>query len=137
MRVLDWIGRVAVLVLSTLATLAIVGSLVSVSAPDVLERGPERGPEHGEATGEMAIEPVPTPDPTGVTQTPVAAPDSIGNGGVGDGQMAMPAPQRTPDLIRWLRALTYAVLGLAGFVAVLAIVAMRATAHLGAIADRR
>ena len=57
--------------------------------------------------------------------------------GAGTRSIASVGSRDMREIAEWLRALTYAVLGLAGFVAVPAIVAMRATAHLGAIADRR
>ncbi|HVI98120.1 MAG TPA: hypothetical protein VM657_03555 [Sphingomonas sp.] len=126
MRALDWIGRVLVLVLSALATLSIVASLVSVSAP--IE------PERREGEIARVAEPLPEPQPR-VTSAPGPA-DTRMTADDGTGRIEAPADRDAREIARWLRALTYAVLGLAGFVAVLVIVAMRATAHLGAIADR-
>jgi hypothetical protein len=125
-RALDWIGRVLVLVLSALATFAIIASLVSVSAPVT--------PEPGEGgAGEITATPNPRPP---AASTPATTEPSAATGN-GTGVVQAPEARDSDEIARWLRALTYAVLGLAGFIAVLVIVAMRATAHLGAIADRR
>ena len=127
MSALDRIGRVLVLVLSTLATLSIVASLVSVSTPAAPDNA-----ERGEV--EIAIEPEPpraVSTPSAERATPAASMD------VGGGPARTAEKRGSQETARWLQALTYAVLGLAGFVAALTIVAMRAAAHLGAIADRR
>jgi len=122
------LGRLLVLVLSGLATFAIIGSLVSVSRlssanapqPQPAEQRTEAPPpvDRGDATQEPATGQMPSASGDAATARPIAA----------------KAPER--GIERWLEALTYAVLGLAGFVAVLVIVAMRAAAHLGTIADR-
>jgi hypothetical protein len=127
MKALDWIGRVLVLVLSTLATLSIVASLVSVSAPGTPEPRPD-------SAVEMAV---PPPEKPSVTAAEASEPPMAAASGAGTASLHAAEQRDSRELAKWLRALTYAVLGLAGFVAVLVIVAMRATAHLGAIADRR
>jgi hypothetical protein len=126
-KALDRVGRVLVLVLSTLATLSIVASLVSVSSPDAPEPRPDSAVEIA----------VPPPGQPSATPAPEAGePPATGASDAGTPSL-QPEQRDSRELAKWLRALTYAVLGLTGFVAVLVIVAMRATAHLGAIADRR
>lgn len=128
MRALDWLGRVLVLVLSTLATLSIVASLVSVSAPVAPE---------GRPNGAVELAVPPREQPSAAPAPEASEPPAVAAPAAG-ALSAKAAEQRDArEIAKWLRALTYAVLGLAGFVAVLVIVAMRATAHLGAIADRR
>ena len=123
MRAIDWIGRVLVLVLSALATFSLIASLVSVPAPV---------PPEPSRRGEVEIKAEPTPQPPAGSVSEAAEPSVSGRMSTGAAEVA-----GVREMAKWLRALTYAVLGLAGFVAVLVIVAMRATAHLGAIADRR
>ncbi len=126
MRALDWIGRVLVLALSTLATLSLVASLVTVSVPV---------PPEPKARDEIDVVAGPAPEPPTVpAEEP--APSSPG-AGAGAPPVVAATAHELREMAKWLRALTYAVLGLAGFLAVLVIVAMRATAHLGALADRR
>jgi hypothetical protein len=124
-RAIDWIGRVLVLVLSTLATFSLIASLVSVSAPVAPEPA-------GRGEVEIALEPTPRPPATSRSERIEPSASAAGTGSV-----EAAGARDSREIAKWLRALTYAVLGLAGFVAVLVIVAMRATAHLGVIADRR
>jgi hypothetical protein len=128
MRATDWIGRVTVLVLSTLATFSIIASLVSVSTPTMPAPRPN---------GAVQID-VPPPEHSSATSaSEPGAPPTTSSGSLATASGQEDDERGSRDIAKWLRALTYAVLGLAGFIAVLAIVAMRATAHLGAIADRR
>ncbi|MES2339779.1 MAG: hypothetical protein V4537_16925 [Pseudomonadota bacterium] len=107
-HVADWLARTAMLVLAALATLALIGSLASVSNSRI----------GGAFPGEIAAAPsAPLPaasDPqvvapgtgTMTIESPVPAP-------------APPAPPtaRETEIARWLKALTYAVIALAAIAA--------------------
>ncbi|GAA0738702.1 hypothetical protein [Sphingomonas japonica] len=116
MRAVDWIGRVALLVLSGLATMALLTSIASVS----------------DQAFESAIQP-----PGAVERaeyppdTPVAEPSEGRLVGAG------PAPASRDDrLAAKLDALIYAILALAGFAAAILLVLLRMTVHLSRIASR-
>ena len=127
----DWVARTTMLVLAALATLALIGSLASVSnspvgdafpgsAPQIVEDAPPAvtppsNPQIVEpGQGTMTIEAPPPPR--------VAAP--------------APAPPRTDEVARWLKALTYAVIALAVFAAAGVVALVRIAAHLRGIAER-
>jgi len=127
----DWLGRTMLLILSGLATFAILASLESASrgngtlrsgmppvesAPDPRAPPPEAVRE---ALGLRDAKPG-TPIPAGEPTQRVAAP----------GTAAQDAGAQL------LEALTYAVLALAGFAAAILIVLLRITAHLARIAER-
>lgn len=130
---LDWVGRTLLLILSGLATFALFASFTTISSgPD---RTPPR-PQPGEATAPETA-PIGRPAPIEQRRTidrdsPVAA----GEGGAEPIAGAIAVP-RAPDAVaRWLEALTYATLALAGFVAAGLIVLLRIAGHLGQIARR-
>ena len=106
MKALDWLARTAMLVLAALATLALIGSLASVSNSSLGDAFP------GEVAppAETVAEAEPPADPrvvepgrgTMTIETPAAAPAPL------------PAER---EVARWLKALTYAVLALAAVAA--------------------
>ena len=124
MRALDGFGRLVILVMSALATLSLIASLASVSnaplpmpgivgEPGVAERGATtapNGPAAATGAGESRGARVPAGPP------------------------APPDPMR--EAVRWLEALTYAVLALAGFAAVGVVLLLRIGSHLARIAER-
>lgn len=128
MRALDWLGRVALLVLSVLATLSLVGSLASVSGGRLGDAVPGRVG----ASTPVAEEARPAPLETGETSE---MPDLV-NGTAPTGTVAVERPRAEDEIARWLKALTYAVLALAGFAAAGLLALLRITAHLARIADR-
>ncbi|MAW99299.1 MAG: hypothetical protein CMN72_06525 [Sphingomonas sp.] len=129
----DWLGRTLLLILSGLATFAVLLSLQSASQVDMGER--------------TANAPVSAPSPD--------TPDSAEGGGrqlnresQPYGDAPAPSPPGEPAQIRgpagperetakWLRAATYALLALTGFVAAGLIVLLKITSILSRIADRR
>jgi hypothetical protein len=129
MRALDWLGRVALLVLSVLATLSLVGSLASVSGGRLGDAVPGRVgrpmPVVEEAFGPAPLE---TGEAAGVPNS--------GNDTAPAGAVAIERPRTEDEIARWLKALTYAVLALAGFAAAGLLALLRITAHLARIAER-
>ncbi|MHA6721722.1 hypothetical protein [Sphingomonas sp. RS2018] len=124
MRVVDWIARTAMLVLASLATLALIGSLASVSdsalgdaVPGVVSR-----PDVGEAESGATALPTPASD---------VQPDAPPEGAATEMRRASPAPAApTDDIARWLKALTYAVIALAAFAAAGVVALVRIAGHL-------
>ena len=129
----DWLGRTLLLILSGLATFAILASLESASrgngtlrsglppmesAPDQRAAPPEMARDAQAPQGDSA----PTPLPGGQAGQRVAVPGA--------------APAQDMGVAQLLEALTYAVLALAGFAAAILIVLLRITAHLARIAER-
>ena len=130
----DWLGRTLLLILSGLATFAILASLESASrgngtlgrrvapmesAPD--PRAPPPEAVRGALTSSGDTTPTPTPVPAGQTGQ----------------RMAVPATAvQDAGVAQLLEALTYAVLALAGFAAAILIVLLRTTTHLARIAER-
>lgn len=133
----DWIGRTLLLVLSGLATFAILASLESASrgngtlrsgvppmenAPDQRTAPPETPPEMRREAQAPRGDSTPAPLPSGQAGQRVAVPAA--------------APVQDMGVAQLLEALTYAVLALAGFAAAILIVLLRITAHLARIAER-
>lgn len=128
----DWIGRTLLLVLSGLATFAIIASLESTSRGNGTLRS-------GMPSTEAASDQRATPDSTGEAQAPGGDPKPAPMPGGQAGQrVAVPgaAPVQDTGVAQLLEALTYAVLALAGFAAAILIVLLRITAHLARIAGR-
>lgn len=129
----DWIGRTLLLVLSGLATFAIIASLESTSRGNGTLRS---GMPSTETASDQRATP---PDSTGEAQAPGGDPTPAPMPGGQAGQrVAMPGATSVQDMgvAQLLEALTYAVLALAGFAAAILIVLLRITAHLARIAGR-
>ena len=129
----DWLGRTLLLILSGLATFAILASLESASRGNgTLRSGMspmESAPDRQTAAPELARD---AQAPRG-DSTPAPMP-----GGQAGQRVAVPgaAPVQDMGVAQLLEALTYAVLALAGFAAAILIVLLRVTAHLARIAER-
>ncbi|TKD52886.1 hypothetical protein [Sphingomonas baiyangensis] len=127
-KLLDFLGRIALLVLSGSATLALIGAIAQVAetAPGVPPPGERIAIE---AAAPDRIEPEPRfPDAPGEDMAPAPPLDAAL---VSAGQAA--ADRETA---RWLEALTYAVMALAGFAAAALLMLLRIAASLARIADR-
>ncbi|MBW4331973.1 hypothetical protein KY084_13960 [Stakelama sp. CBK3Z-3] len=128
----DWLGRTLLLVLSGLATFAVLLSLQSASQVDTAERSvnppvsaqnddaADKGGGAGRASDRET-------QSSGAPGQPSAAP--------GPAQIHA-SDQRAPETAIWLRAITYALLALAGFAAAGLLVLLRITALLARIAGR-
>jgi hypothetical protein len=128
MSLLDWLLRTTLMVLACLATLALIGALVSVSDGSLGEAFPGRvAPQSTEALAASADAP------------PAAASSSneIPAEAGATARVVTPAiPPRPPAIERWLKALTYAVLALAGFAAAGVVALLRIGTQLSRIAER-
>ena len=126
----DWLARTAMLILSALATLALIGSLASVSNSPIGDAFP----------GTIAEPGAPTASESGAqaaSDPRTVEPDAR----VGSSTMTIEAPTASPppaehEIARWLKALTYAVLALAVFGAAGVIALARIATHLRRIAER-
>lgn len=129
MRVIDWIARTTMLVLAALATLALVGSLASVSNSPIGDAFPgQAAVRDAPATDDIAAaDPAAAgkaePPEQAVTQTMVATVERV-------------ATQREREVARWLKALTYAVIALAAFAAAGVVALVRIGGHLARRAER-
>ncbi|MFD1787800.1 hypothetical protein ACFSC3_09455 [Sphingomonas floccifaciens] len=129
MRIVDWIARTTMLVLAALATLALIGSLASVSDSPI-----------GDAFPGQVAQPISDTPPGPPAET---APPATGSA-------AEPVPQEAGEIAtverivaereresaRWLKALTYALIALAAFAAAGVVALVRIGSHLARIADR-
>jgi len=128
----DWIGRTLLLILSGLATFAVLLSLQSASqiggesrtgnAPFSADPG-AAGSEVDGAARQLDRETQPSRAP--LPTSPTAETTQIS-------AAAAPAPETG----KWLRAITYALLALAGFAAAGLLVLLRITALLARISER-
>ncbi|WP_156347026.1 hypothetical protein [Sphingomonas sp. Leaf33] len=128
MTIVDWIARTTMLVLAALATLALIGSLASVSNSPIGDAFP----------GQVATQDAPGPD------APPAPPTVRQETESSDAASARSATatverilaQRDAEVARWLKALTYAVIALAAFAAAGVLALVRIGGHLARLADR-
>jgi hypothetical protein len=122
---LEWIGRTAMLVLAGLITLSIIGAIASIPSGSIETRfGMD-----GDTTSPIGDEPSP------------AAPQGkeAGSGtqaGVGAAQPLPASPANSRDApARWLEAITYALIALAGVAALGLILLWRGVRALERLAD--
>ena len=130
MKTADWLVRAAMLVLSCLATLALIGSLSTMSAggPGDSVRGRGVAMVAGGETGST------TRPPAVASRAAQSAAD--GPAGAPHGIPPDRGAAQAADHARWMKALTYAVLAVAGFVAAGVVALGRIAFHLGRIAGR-
>jgi hypothetical protein len=134
-NVAEWLVRTVMLVLAGLVTLSILGSIAAMSnqagvpglsgerVRPVLAPAPEPQPE-------TSPQPRPQPDVAPGASLPGAAPEP------GTELVAVPAPPEEERPERWLEAIAYALLAIAGLLALLLVLLWRAVRALGRIADR-
>jgi hypothetical protein len=123
-KAFDWIGRVLLLVLSGFATLSLIGAIAQV-ADTAADRALSPPPVET-----VEREAVPLPD---AVPLPPQADDPVATESA---TIAAAPPRPDAAIARWLQALVYAVMALAGFVAAGVIVLLRITAILSRIAER-
>ena len=133
----DWVVRTTMLVLAGLVTLSILGSIAAMSN-DVGVQGVSAGRDRPVLSPAPEPQPEAQPQPAGntaaapppVTQAPQATSPA------GGGMVAVPAPPEEVRPERWLEAIAYALLAIAGLLALLLILLWRGVRALGRIADR-
>lgn len=126
---LDWAGRVVMLVLAGMVTLSLIASIAAISSGDVETRiGVETEPR----LAEPLAEPAPLPEPQRERARPEAALAEEGRTATTPGVAASPEP---PDTERWLEAITYALLALAGLAALATLLLWRGLRERRRIAD--
>ena len=128
---LDWAARTLLLILSGLSTFAIIMALMAAGEiRGGAQPRAERTPVAGMNLTEPSANPVELGAEPGMNLTDPAT------AGPGEPQLVQVPKPRDP-IERWLEALTYAVLALAGFAAAGLLVLLRITFHLSAIARQR
>ena len=111
MKALDWLGRAVMLVLAGLVTLSIIGSIAAIPSGSIENRiGMAPAPQPVPPESEQAAE-RPAIDPIEGSRTDRADPAGRREG------MSTAAPPEATDPDRWLEAITYALLALAGLAA--------------------
>lgn len=132
----EWVVRTAMLVLAGLVTLSILGSIAAMSndaaaPPGAGEAAPVR-PAPGPETVPRASE-APTPEPGEVAEAGAggAAPGTAAEGAA----IAAAPPPAEDRLARWLEAISYALLALAGLAAIGLLLFWRAARQLRRIAE--
>jgi hypothetical protein len=134
----EWVVRTVMLVLAGLVTLSILGSIAAMSndaaAPGTVQRGaapafdPAPAPPEPSPASPAAPPDEPVPDPS------VQAPAAPGGETV-TGTAAAPEVPEAPEVERWLEAIAYALLAIAGLLALGLILLWRAVSALRGIAD--
>lgn len=122
MRALDWIARTTMLALAGFATLALIGSLASLSDSALSNAFP----------GQLAPIPDVVPEPDLKALLQIQERERSGVATPAQPERAIAAPRQTTaferEVVRWLKALTYAVIALAVFAAA-GVVALARVAH--------
>jgi hypothetical protein len=126
MRALDWLFRTAMLALAGLVTLAMLASIAAIST--------EAGPGGFIAGGERRA-PEPAAEPGLDRPERTAAPSSQGDDEMVAGTAASGAAKADRDPGRWLEAIAYALLALAGLLAIALLLLASAARDLKRIAD--
>ncbi len=129
MKFVDWLARTAMLVLAGLATLALIGSLASVSNSPIADAFP--GPL---AVQDIAAPSEAPPASTGGERSTEPAPDAPT--ATMQQTVERAADARDREAARWLRALTYAVIALAAIAAAGVVALVRICGHLARVAER-
>ncbi len=126
---LDWAGRVVMLVLAGMITLSIIGAIAAIPSGTIPARmgvEPRAWPEP-----QPQAEPQPVPRQAGSQPSPTTTPRPSAPRGA----VLVPAPPPPVDPARWLEAITYALLALAGIAAFMAVLLLRALGHWRRSAD--
>jgi hypothetical protein len=125
----DWIARTVMLVLAGLVTLSILGSIAALST----DQGRDAFPPDG---GRPPIEAAPAAEENAATALPRAAPPSnvsaSAESAAGGAAAAAVPPKREE---RWLEAIAYALLALAGLGAIAIVLLWSGVRELRRIGD--
>ncbi len=127
---LDWAGRVVMLVLAGMITLSIIGAIASIPSGSIETRIGFQ-PREWPRSPSPQDEPLPRPGAEAGTAAPATSPVPSGDAGA----VAAPAPDQPVDPGRWLEAITYALLAIAGLAALGLILLWRALGHWRRSAD--
>lgn len=135
MSFLEWAARVAMLVLAGMVTLSILGSIAAISNrpfPDRTAVAPgDLPPRTRPAVPPPAAEPAPAAPAPG--SPPAAPPEDVA--APADALAAVPAGAAAAGEDRWLEAIAYALLALAGLFAIAVLLLWNALRQLRRIAD--
>jgi hypothetical protein len=133
----EWVVRTFMLVLAGLVTLSILGSIAAMSnqagVPDLraVRERPVLAP-----VPEARPEPPADPQPVSPAETsPAPTEQAQAPGGTGTEVVAVPAPPEEERPERWLEAIAYALLAIAGLLALLLILLWRSVRALTRIAE--
>ncbi|HEX8580605.1 MAG TPA: hypothetical protein VF655_13555 [Allosphingosinicella sp.] len=132
-KLLEWVVRTVMLTLAGLVTLSIIGSIAAMS-----NQAGEIRP--GDLRERPAMAPVPeapaAEQPEQSASPPREQPTPASTAPVGGELVTAPAPPEPPRPERWLEAIAYALLAIAGLLALLLILLWRGVRALNRIADK-
>ncbi len=129
MKLLDWAGRVVMLVLAGMVTLSIIGAIAAIPSGTIPPRLGIR-PDQPSAPPEARPAEQRQRDETGRHSRP----DRVITQEVGKSGAAPAAPE-TSDAARWLEAITYSLLALVGLAALACLLLWRGLHERRRIAD--
>lgn len=121
---LAWTGRLIFLVLAMLATLSIIGSIAAIPSGLAEQRPGIERPRTTPAEVPAADRRVPVPAPERASQPADGPPATT------VGEVIASAPPERDDPLLWLEPLTYALLALAGLMAIGVLLLWRAVVAL-------
>jgi hypothetical protein len=123
---LNWVSRVAMMALAGMVTLSLIGAIAAISSDSV------NTPLGVEPQARLA-EPETLPRPERqATTAQSGTKEEVLSAGAGD---AAPPISQPPEAVRWLEAITYALLALVGLAALTALLVWRGLRERKRIAD--
>ncbi len=127
----EWLGRVVMLVLAGMITLSIIGAIASIPSGSIETR--------------LGVEPQGWPEPRPSERAPVpqqpepARPQAASplepSGQAAPGTATVPRPPDPPTPAQWLESIAYALLAIAGLLALGIALLLRALSHWRRSAD--
>ena len=126
----DWLGRVVMLVLAGMITLSIIGAIAAIPSGSIETRlGVERGEWPQPLPAEKAVPPPQAAPPAPTPPAPATSASS-------ETRLAAAAqPKSKPSAAEWLEAITYTLIALAGLAAFGLLLFWRALHHWRRSAD--
>jgi len=144
-RFWEWLGRVVFLVLSGMITLSIIGAIAAIPSQSIETRlrvgAGDTPTEWSRATPPRPPAPVPSPrpEPEPLPAPPQSAPSEPTPAPQADvpgtPTTIAPAPRPQPTAADWLESITYALLAIAGLLALGLLLLFRALGHWRRSAD--
>lgn len=128
-KLAEWVVRTVMLVLAGLVTLSILGSIAALSEQSGIPGGFRERERPVAAPEPQPAQAQPTPEAQQNTSTANSPAEGAGE------PSAVPAPPEEERPERWLEAIAYALLAIAGLLALLLILLWRGVRALGRIAE--
>jgi hypothetical protein len=142
----DWLGRVVMMALAGMVTLSLIGAIASIPSQSIETRlGVTTPPTEWPQPRPSEPAPIPAPRPEAEPTAAPAPPSQARTqpqplptpqaGAPGAEASLAPVPPPAPSAAEWLEAITYALLAIAGLLAVALLLLFRALGHWRRSAD--